>query len=183
MDDVMMEFYSSVHACIGKEFGVYFDYNAVTHWDDHALKQTDLFGDGRTWWDWLKERDWLWATFTAVEGAIGGVHQLRRAGHYVEAVTSKPSWAEWTVWAWLGKWRPEFNRVTIVSSGQKKSDFTDADVLVDDNVDNCLDFITKGRRAVLFTRPWNGEFVPDSRNPRCDTWVQVVNHLNYKGGA
>ena len=88
-----------------------------------------------SWWDWLRDRDWLWSTFPAVEGAIGGIKRLRAAGHYVECVTSKPEWAEFNVWKWLGKWRPAFNQVTIVNTGQSKLDFTDADVIVDDKLD------------------------------------------------
>lgn len=173
LDDVCMEFYSSVLKAVKKEYGVEYLYENVSGWDKNELKESLIFGEGRTWWDWLRDRDWLWAQFPAVEGAIGGIATLRQQGHYVEAVTSKPDWARWTVWAWLGKWRPDFHRVTIVSSGQEKSAFTDADILVDDSPSNIIDWQCDDRVCVIYDRPWN----QGMEGLRAYNWADVLDHV------
>ncbi len=173
MDDVTMEFYRNVLRAVRTEYGIDFKYEDVSGWDKNELKEADIFGKGRTWWDWLRDRDWLWATFPAVEGAIGAITQLRQQGHYVEAITSKPDWARWTVWAWLGKWRPDFHRVTIVSPGEEKTSFTTAEVLVDDSPSNILDWQADGRLAIIFDRPWNQECV----GMRAYNWRDVLGNV------
>jgi len=131
----------------------------------------------RSWWDWLKERDWLWATFPAIPGAIGGVKTLRAQGHYVEMVTSKPVWAEPQVWRWLGKWRPPFNAVTIVSSTQKQSkvDYTKADIIIDDKRQTCEDFVKAGRRAIHYDHVGDSYWMPNLYT--VSNWADAVSTI------
>ena len=170
-DDVVGDFTLHILACIKKEFGIAADYESI-EWAD--LFDSIIPGG----WDWLRKRDWLWAKMPATEGSIGGVAQLRTQGHYVELLTSKPDWGEWAVWAFLGKWRIPFNSVTIVSPGQKKHEVSKADVLVDDNIDNCLGFVEDGRRAILYSRPWNRDAGTHlsvySKLVRADNWDDVL---------
>jgi len=155
LDDVVLDFMPSVMKAFELEYDVKPEYDGTT-WGRNAV----VFGNHpmfkesgyQSWWGWLRDRAWLWATFPAIPGAIGGIKRLRAAGHYVECVTSKPEWAEYNVWKWLGRWRPAFNRVTIVSNGQAKIDYTDADVIVDDKLETCQSFVAMGRTAIWFNR-------------------------------
>lgn len=147
MDDVVVDFVGGLLKAVKTEYDVDIDPEEITQWDLHPLLDPII---GRSWWAWLREREWLWATFPAIPGAIGGVDRLRRDGHYLELVTSKPAWAEHNVWKWLGLWRPPFNRVTIVDKDTRKVDATEAFVLVDDKVQNCQEFINSGRTGILF---------------------------------
>ena len=155
LDDVVLDFAPSVLEAFRKEYGVTIPFDGDAWGADmiafghHPL----LLESGyKSWWDWLRDREWLWATFPAVPGAIGGIKRLRAAGHYVECVTSKPDWAEHNVWKWLGRWRPAFQRVTVVSPGQRKVDLTEADVIVDDKLGTCDEFLRAGRQAIWFNR-------------------------------
>jgi len=155
MDDVCLDFVNSVMDTFYREYGVYPDYDGQS-WGKKAVAfyTHPLFRESgyKSWWEWLKDRDWLWSTFPAVPGAIGGIKRLRESGHYVECVTSKPEWAEFNVWKWLGKWRPAFHRVTIVNSDRKerKVDATEARLIIDDKLETCLEFVAAGRRAIWF---------------------------------
>lgn len=166
LDDTVFDFWAGVCQSLNLEYGLELDPNETKNWDDNALKQLAIFGDGpdgtpRTWWDWLQERDWIWATFKPVPGAIGAIKTLRQQGHFVEALTSKPEWAEWTVWRLLGRWRPPFNQVTIVPTGESKGEWSNAYLLIDDrdlNIQEWLTSLTNGelrtRTAIAFQRPW-----------------------------
>lgn len=157
MDDVVVEFVTSVASCFAKEYGIVvppFEGGSwgqdVVEFSTHPLFKEAGYDD---WWGWLRDRDWLWGSvFPAVDGAIGGIKRLREAGHYIEIVTSKPLWAEPQVWRWLGKWRPAVNQVTIVTFGQSKLGFTDADVIIDDKRSTCQEFADAGRYAIHFAR-------------------------------
>jgi len=152
---VVLDFFPSVLESFYREYGERVKFDGAPWGQDATAfyKHPLLLESGySSWWGWLRDRDWLWSTFPAVPGAIGGIKRLRAAGHYVECVTSKPDWAEYNVWKWLGKWRPAFNRVTIVTNGQRKMDFTSASIIVDDKRKTCLEFVDAERKAVLFDR-------------------------------
>lgn len=154
-DDVMLEFFPNVLECFEREYGIKPKFDG-SPWGPDAVAFTHhpaLLASGYDdWWGWLRERDWLWGIAPAVPGAIGGVKQLRAMGHYVEMVTSKPLWAEPQVWRWLGKWRPPFQKVTIVEPGQSKVDYTSADLIIDDRRSTCDEFEAAGRKAIHFER-------------------------------
>lgn len=182
IDDVTMDFWTGVCTSVNTEYGTTLDPVETPNWDDNALKRLRVFGDGRTWWDWLQERDWIWHTFQPVPGAIGGIEILRQQGHFVEALTSKPKWAEWTVWKWLGKWRPAFHRVTIVPTGDKKTDWSDAELLIDDRDVNVREWLDAGRKAILFQRPWSNvksfSLEPSSSFAIARHWAEVLDHVD-----
>lgn len=172
MDDVILDFLGGLRSAVKKEYGVTLVDEDFTEWNISSVLDPII---GRSWWSWMKEREWIWATFPPVDGAIGGIEKLRRQGHYLELVTSKPQWAEHNVYKWLGKWRPSFQRVTIVDR-QAKVEATDAALLIDDKPANCLGFMSAGREAILFDRPHNqladaGELV----YMRAFGWADVLN--------
>lgn len=177
LDDVVLDFMPSVMGAFYKEYGERPEFDGAP-WGQDAVAFTKhplLLESGySSWWEWLRDREWLWATFPAVPGAIGGVKRLRNAGHYVECVTSKPEWAEHNVWKWMGKWRPAFNRVTIVGSGERKIGRTDADLVVDDKLETCRDFASSGRLAVWFNR---GPFMHPPDVFQAEDWRGVVAHV------
>ena len=183
LDDVCMEFFSSV--C--KEVAIAFPaenldpermYQDTTDWHKNPVKDLTCFGKGRTWWDWLKDNKFLWATFLPVPGALAGVEQLRKQGHWVEALTSKPAWAEFVVWRWQNIWQFPFNTVTIVPTGTSKLEMSYADVLVDDRLSTCLEWQeARGPdSAILYKRPWNMQ-TEDVTLRKASSWEYVLDQV------
>ena len=131
LDDVCVDFVGGVVAAMRKEYGVKITDQQLEEcgFNLHPLLDP-IIGDD--WWQWLKTHEWIWSHFDAVDGAMGALRTLRRNGHYLVCVTSKPDWAEAQVWRWLGKWRPPFQQVIITSKDDVKAEFTDADILIDD---------------------------------------------------
>lgn len=181
LDDVVLDFMNSVRETFHREYGVWFEYDGNS-WGEKAVdfyKHPLLLESGyKSWWDWLRDREWLWATFPAIPGAIGGIKRIRNAGHYVEAVTSKPTWAEHNVWKWLGRWRPPFNSVTIVNSGQSKVDYTVADIIIDDKLQTCMEFVQDGRKAIHFQRTSEFHHQPSASLFVATDWQEVVRIIN-----
>lgn len=189
LDDVVLDFMPSVMASFAREYGEQPVYDGCP-WGQQAVefgKHPLFLASGyKSWWDWLRDREWLWANFPVINGAIGGIKRLRHAGHYVECVTAKPTWAEHNVWKWLGKWRPAFNRVTVVTNGQKKVDFTNAYVMVDDKLETCVDFVRSGRVAVWFNRANAPSQAYNDSIKIARNWEEVlkaIEEFSYERGA
>jgi 5'(3')-deoxyribonucleotidase len=172
LDDVVLDFMGGIKRAVQTEYGV--EIPDFDRWDlgeqlDHIL--------GKSWWKWMRERDWLWPNFPAMPGAIGSLAQLRDAGHYVEIVTAKPEWAEFSVWKWMGKWRPPVQAVTIVNSDDpdiRKVDNTDADIIIDDKASNVAEFVEEGRVGILFGRPHNHAEVLTPGMFRAEDWRHAL---------
>ena len=177
LDDVTIDFFQGNIDSMYREFGVYLLKEDVLTWDDNLVKLFPWKDYGyKSWWEWLRERDWLWATFPAIPGAIGGIHALRKQGYYVECLTSKPEWAEAQVWRWLGRWRPAFQQVTIVDMDHPKHEASDADILIDDKYENVANWVTSDleRFGILYDQPWNRHYELPERVVRVSTWHGVL---------
>jgi 5'(3')-deoxyribonucleotidase len=174
MDDVLVDFVGGLLDSVFKEYGVRipFEDTGKYGWDLRPLLDPVI---GYNWWTWMRDREWIWANFPAIPGAIGSIERLRKDGYYLEVVTSKPKWAEHNVWKWLGKWRPAVNAVIITDPEESKADASLAHILIDDKPRNCEEWAASGRPAVLFSRPHN-ESTTVVRNPlihRADSWADV----------
>lgn len=169
MDDVILDFCGGLKAALKTEYGV--EGLDFTEWDLHKVLDPII---GYSWWKWMRERDWLWKNFPAIEGSIGGLDKLAHEGHYIEIVTSKPDWARHAVPQWLGLWRPYFNRVTIVSMDDNKVDMSEADLLIDDKYSNCAGFADAGRMAIQYEREHNIGDPTHPRIVRARNWREVV---------
>lgn len=171
LDDVVLDFVGGVLDAIKKEYAVEIAEDQVESFDLHAILDPII---GYSWWKWMREHAWIWPNFTAVDGAMGALRTLRNKGHYLVCITSKPDWAEQNVWIWLGKWRPPFQQVIITSKDDVKADFSDADVLIDDKVENVEAWAATGRKAILFDRSHNIEYEEPVGIDRAVGWGQVL---------
>ena len=165
-DDVLLDLTGGVRRVVEREYGV--ELPEFTDWNMNQWLEPVL---GEKWMKFMRRRDWLWSTFPAIPGAIGTLTLLRREGHYLEMVTSKPEWAEASVFDWLAKWRPPIQRVTIVPPDGNKAEATNADLLIDDKPDNVIGWAATGRPALLFTRAHNAKlgWLP-SNATRVEDW-------------
>jgi 5'(3')-deoxyribonucleotidase len=176
LDDVVLDFLNGVVQAVNTEYGANLRREDIKDWDLHEVLDPII---GRSFWAWLEDRDWLWANFSAVPGAMGGLDYLRRKNYYLECVTSKPKWAEHNVWKWLGKWRPPFQRVTIVGHSEPKVDFSDALFLIDDKPANVNEWARAGRVAILFDRPHNQEkHLLRKEVVRAHDWAEVTSIID-----
>jgi len=174
---VTLDFFQGNIDSMYREFGILLLKEDVKTWDNNPVKMFPWKEWGyKSWWNWLEQRDWLWATFNAISGAIGGIHALRAHGHYVECVTSKPKWAEPQVQRWIGKWRPDFQRVTIVDLDHPKHEATDADILVDDRPSTIESWVASApdRLGILYRQPWNDSMELGERMVRVHDWHGVL---------
>lgn len=178
LDDVVLDFVGGLRTALYMEYGVDLSEDDITDFNLKPFLDPII---GRSWWSWMRDRSWIWSHFPAVPGAIGTLDRLRREGYYLELVTSKPEWAEHNVYRWLGKWRPPFQRVTIVGPADNKADKTDARLIVDDKFENVRDFVAAGRSGLLFSRPHNRNVEVGDGIVRVNNWHEVYEAIKEVG--
>lgn len=174
LDDVVLDFCGNLIAIINREYDAGLTIDHIDRWNLAEILDPVL---GEDWWAWWQRRYWLWAKAPAVPGAIGGLEELRRRGHYLEIVTAKPRWAEPLTWQWLGKWQPPVNRVTIVDLDVPKHEATDAPVLIDDKHSTVTAWARsrEDRRGFLFTRSHNRlQSDHQARVSRVESWRDIL---------
>ena len=178
MDDVVVAFVDGVLEAVNRDFDVKpaLTREDVTGWNWGPELLDPIIGV--SWWEWLREHAHLWGEkFKPVPGALGGLEHLRRAGHRVELLTAKPEWAEDQVFVWLGRYKPKVTTVTLVPVNADKTEWTDAQYLVDDRDKNVAEWVNsdKDRHALLFAMPHNRRYdVGVSRILRVDDWRDVL---------
>jgi 5'(3')-deoxyribonucleotidase len=175
LDDVVLDFVAGILETVNRDFDANVQPSDITDWNFGQFIDDII---GQPWFEWLEEHAWLWGQkFKPVQGALGGIEKLRRAGHYIEIVTAKPPWAEDATWAWMARYKPRVHRLTIVPVDHisKKYEITDADVLVDDKWENCSEWAADGRPAILYNRPHNFHYgAPPEGVLRADDWNDIL---------
>lgn len=184
MDDVLVDFVGMICETVSRDFNVVppITKDDITDWNFGQFLDQYI---GQDWWAWLEENASIWgAKARPIPGAIGAIAQLRRDGHRLEILTSKPPWAERFVFSWLDKYAPKINGVTLVPLNGNKTEWTDAAVLVDDREKNVVEWVEskKWRRAILFPAPHNAGFntAPFPRITRVRDWNEIV-HMVRRG--
>lgn len=162
MDDVLVDFVGMVCDVVSRDFGVEppITKDDITDWDFGQFLDQHI---GQDWWSWLETKAYLWGTKAKpIPGAIGAMEKLRRAGHRLEVVTSKPEWGERYVFTWLDRYCPVVHGVTIVPLGGDKTTWTEATLLIDDRPKNVDEWVASrgGRTAILFPAAHNYKYTP-----------------------
>lgn len=152
-DDCIVDFWARVEQCFETEFGI--SAGTANSWGDTKVKHHFPAAGYDTWWDWLRDRHWLWGDCGVVPGALGGLAELRARGFYVDITTHKPGWARREMTRWLGRFHPGFDRLTIVDPETPKHAASDATLLIDDRIKNVEGWVETNRPAILFDQPWN----------------------------
>ena len=135
--------------------------------------------------DYLGEPD-LYDRVPPVSGAQWGVKTLRGWGHRVFFATSCVQGMTDPKWQWLIKngffVKPyAYSQADLVMVSDKT--LLNADLLIDDRDRHVEEWIDTGRRAVIFTQPYNTgmeERLPSNRSlwfTRCDNWIEIINHV------
>ena len=178
-DDVVVDFVPGILDTINRDFGANLQPDDITDWNFGQFID-DIIGED--WWTWMEKHAWLWGEkFKPVPGALGGLETLRRAGHRVEMLTSKPEWAERQMWVWAARYGPKVSSITQVPLGENKTLYTSAQVLIDDRDKNVLEWVQsdENRWALLYDRAHNRDFDQgvEPRIMRVKSWTEVLRYI------
>lgn len=175
LDGVVVDFVGSLLRQVWCDTGVELQREQVTEWDPGPLLDPVL---GRPWMDWLRERcDEVWGLAAPlVPNAVMGV-RLLALRHDVEILTVKPDWAVDAALAWA-RWHLPDVPLVIVPPGERKTRYAPAaQLLIDDNPEECLAFARSGRRAMLYNALYNRNAPPHELVRRVRSWPEIIELL------
>jgi uncharacterized HAD superfamily protein len=182
--------------------GVVYEWQRTFRYMMNEYRGTNL-GPIEEWWDGfdafknhVSSEDMLWLWSEGIKlglfryghvttGAIVGLRALVEDGHRLVVATHRPVLAVPDTLAWLSYINIPWSGVHILSDGEKKTSIS-ADVLVDDKLENAIEWAMTGREALLYDRPWNQGAKHDPEPYwRVSSWesvVGVVNTLEHQRG-
>ena len=78
---------------------------------------------------------------------------------------------------WLGKngFLPDFIHIARFDRGDNDKSCYDANILIDDKVENLMSWTAAGKLAICFTQPWNKEWI----GLRADNFTDVVDFIDW----
>lgn len=114
-----------------------------------------------------------------IPGVKEALEFVKAKGYDIHIVTAR-GWhptAMDTTKKWFEEYNVPYDTINIVPLGSNKSDVMDkienVICLVDDNVKNCNEVISRGYDAYLIDMPWN----TNSTIKRLNSVVEIINHL------
>ncbi len=154
LDGVVADFNSGWTAIHRAEFGSEILPEQVLTWD--GLAELAGFDSMREFWAWASPKDDRPSIFRHLDpypGAIESLHRLRRTGHDIVIVTTKPRWAVADTFRWLADHGVPTTEVHITDDKH----LVDCDVYLDDSPFKLEDYLRhRADRAICrFVRPWN----------------------------
>ena len=173
VDGVLADLMTLVVAWVNARYGTHFKRSDIREWNQ-PLEGTGT--DIGTVIAELMLDDTFLLKIPSVEGSIGGMKCLN-CRYHVMLATARPHSATSLTMKWL--WKRDIHWKNYVTCVHHPKSQERGDVLIDDNVDNCLQFAGTGRVAILFDQPWNRDFIgaSGSRIVRARGWEDVLGIL------
>jgi len=155
LDGVVADFNEGWIRLYNQQFGADIPLDAVTSWG--APPRLTHFKHMGEFWDWssdIEGRSLFWH-LKPYPDAIPALEDLDRAGHDIVILTTKPPFAIWDTFEWIGHHRLPTTEVHIL---EEKGEVP-CDIYLDDGPHHMREIPARRPDAIVcrFVRPWNRE--------------------------
>lgn len=117
-------------------------------------------------------------------GAIEGLRELRRTGHRVELITSRPQFYQAVTESILHQYSIEYDKLVFSPYLKKVEQVEGLDVMVEDSLEEALALFEVPLEILVMRHPWNHRSLNVTGRLRfVDGWrdlISVINHLPHK---
>ena len=174
LDGVVADFNAGWMKLHGEEFGTDLTSDLVDTWD--GLHRVGGFADMNEFWRWAEggaSRPSIFRHLDPYPDAIDSLRLLRRRGHEIVIVTTKPEWARTDTFRWLADHAVPTNEVHLAD---RKSNVA-CDVYLDDAPHVLHELVEhrSDRSICRFVRPWNR---PVDGTVDVTGWPEFVDHVD-----
>lgn len=120
-----------------------------------------------------------------VEGAQRALQKLKKTGHKIYLITSRPVQNQPLTFKWLRQHDIPFDGLRVIGHSEEKGRHgmqLRLDMFVDDlekNLESMLVYKKRWRKGLLlFDRPWNNaSYIDESRFTRVNNWKEILRHV------
>lgn len=174
LDGVVADFNAGWMKLHADEFGTELTSDLVDRWD--GLHQLGGFENMNEFWRWAQGGESRPSIFRHLEPypeAIESLNRLRRSGHDIVIVTTKPDWARTDTFRWLADHALPTNEVHLAD---RKSEVA-CDVYLDDAPHVLHELVEhrSDRSICRFVRPWNR---PVEGTTDIRAWTEFIEHVD-----
>jgi 5'(3')-deoxyribonucleotidase len=132
-------------------------------------------------WDWLWEQRELFQDGNLISGSKRGYELLKKIAD-APIITSRPHRVIADTYLWLALHRFPCQELHILGGGQSKT-LIPWDAIIDDKIEHAVDAAKAGRRAIVFSQPWNRDFPKLDVGlygliHRVENWKEVLDCVN-----
>jgi len=123
-------------------------------------------------------------TAEPIEGAIQVITELKRRGHKIYFISSRPKQIQPATFKWLRKHGIPFDGLKVIGHSIPKGVYgrnLHLDMFVDDleqHLESMWKFKRRWRKGLLlFSQPWNYGKLDGSKFTRVDNWQDILRHI------
>jgi hypothetical protein len=116
--------------------------------------------------------------------AVAVLQKLKRAGHKIYFITSRPKQNQSKTFKWLRKYDIPFDGLEVIGHDQPKGFYGrkyNLDMFVDDlhkHLGSMYQYKKRWRKGLLlFDKPWNTNHIDGNRFTRVKNWQEILRHV------
>ena len=116
--------------------------------------------------------------------AVDVLQRLKRAGHKIYFITSRPKQNQPLTFRWLRKYDVPFDALKVIGHDTPKGFYgrqLHLDMFVDDlhkHLESMWRYKKKWRKGLLLLdKPWNSDYIDGSRFTRVKNWKEILRHV------
>jgi uncharacterized HAD superfamily protein len=119
-------------------------------------------------------RDTLGEDLTLNNGARETMEQLHSEGHRIFILTARPHDLVEVTMNWLKKKRIPYTQLIQLNEGKKYLADIDLDLIVEDNLEDALEWSQKVKNILVYDQPWNQTLNIKSLIKRVSRWDEIL---------
>lgn len=124
-------------------------------------------------------------TAEPIEGAMETLQALKRMGHKIYFISSRPKQNQPLTFRWLRQHGMPFDDLFVLGHGHNKGRYAKLlklDMYIDDLESHLNDMYEYKKRfkkgLLLFDRPWNNKVIDGSKFKRVKNWQEILRHVD-----
>lgn len=187
LDEVVVDLTAEFEKYLESTYGIEWPMNCFVHYDFvKCVFDSDEEFNARITEDMLKVANDIDFQFQAkpMEGAVEVLHKLRRAGHKLYFITSRPKRNQPMTYKWLRQNDVPFDGLAVVGHDNPKGIYGAKyrlDMYVDDlhkHLESMWLYKKRWRKGLLLLdKPWNESYIDGSRFSRIKNWQEILRHV------
>lgn len=182
LDEVVVDLMESTVVHINKEYGIDWTLDKFTEYDWSEIKfhNEDVINDEivRELRELVNDPNFQYKALPTY-GACEALAKMKRAGHRLHFISSRPKQNQSQTYKWLRKYSIPFDSVNVIG-GLEKGVYArklDLDMYVDDHIKHLSSMLSYKKRwkkgLLLFDKPWNSTY-DASKFTKVGSWQEIL---------